>query len=115
MAIIGLAPEAMRPTALALNMLVSIITTLRFARAGHFKLHAFYPFALASVPLAFFGGALHLPSGIYKPIVGVILLLSAGQLARSAYGGGHARRAPRAPLRPRAPAASRSRLARRHP
>jgi uncharacterized membrane protein YfcA len=85
MAIVGLNPEAMRPTALALNILVSIITTLRFVRAGHFKWHTFYPFALTSIPFAFLGGALHLPSWMYKPIVGVILLLAAVQLVRSAY------------------------------
>jgi uncharacterized membrane protein YfcA len=85
MAITGLAPEAMRPTALALNILVAVITTLRFTRAGHFKWRAFYPFALTSVPSAFLGGTLHLPSTIYKPVVGAILLLSAVHLIRSAH------------------------------
>ncbi len=85
MAIVGLAPAAMRPTALALNILVSVITTWRFVRAGQFEWRAFYPFALASVPFAFLGGTLHLPSNVYKPVVGVILLIAAAQLVRSAY------------------------------
>ncbi|MBM3535019.1 MAG: sulfite exporter TauE/SafE family protein [Alphaproteobacteria bacterium] len=85
MAIVGIAPAAMRPTALALNILVSVITTWRFFRAGHFEWRAFWPFALASVPAAFVGGALHLPTDLYKRVVGAILLLAAAQLARSAY------------------------------
>ena len=85
MAIVGLAPEAMRPTALTLNILVSVITTLRFVQRGHFQWRAFYPFALTSVPAAFVGGVLHLPSPVYKTVVGVILLVSAAQLVRSAH------------------------------
>jgi uncharacterized protein len=44
----------------------------------------FWPLALASVPAAFLGGMLHLPTTIYRPLVGVILLLSALELVRSA-------------------------------
>jgi uncharacterized protein len=36
MAIVGLAPETMRPTALALNILVATIAAARYARAGQF-------------------------------------------------------------------------------
>ena len=84
MAVVGLAPEAMRPTALALNILVSVITTVRFVRAGHFNWAAFYPFAVTSVPFAFLGGSVDLPAAFYKPLIGTILLLSAAQMIRSA-------------------------------
>jgi uncharacterized membrane protein YfcA len=84
MAIVGLAPETMRPTALALNILVATIATARYARAGQFDWRTFWPFALASVPAAFFGGMLHLPTTLYRSLVGVILLLSALELVRSA-------------------------------
>ncbi len=84
MAVMGMAPEAMRPTALALNILVSVITTLRFVRAGHFRWRAFYPFAVASIPFAFLGGSLNLPTSVYKPVIGAILLVSAAQMVRSA-------------------------------
>jgi uncharacterized membrane protein YfcA len=84
MAIVGLAPETMRPTALALNILVATIATIRYARAGQFDWRTFWPFALASVPAAFLGGMLHLPTTLYRPIVGVILLLAALELVRSA-------------------------------
>ena len=84
MAIVGLAPETMRPTALALNILVATIATARYARAGQFDWRTLWPFALASVPAAFLGGVLHLPTTLYRPLVGVILLLAALELVRSA-------------------------------
>ena len=84
MAIVGLAPETMRPTALALNILVATIATVRYARAGQFDWRTLWPFALASVPAAFLGGVLHLPTTLYRPLVGVILLLAALELVRSA-------------------------------
>ena len=50
MALFGLAPAVMKPTALALNILVAIIGTVRFYRAGFFSWRTFWPFALASIP-----------------------------------------------------------------
>lgn len=94
MALLGVAPETMRPTALALNILVASIGTVRYVRAGYFEWRSFYPFALTSIPFAFLGGALQLPSHVYKSAVGVILLIAAFELVRSARkakeGGGHA-------------------------
>ena len=84
MAVVGLAPETMRPTALALNILVATIVTARYARAGQFDWRTLWPFALASVPAAFLGGTLHLPTTFYRPLVGAILLLAALELVRSA-------------------------------
>ena len=84
MAIVGLAPETMRPTALALNILVATIATARYARAGQFDWRTLWPFALASVPAAFLGGTLHLPTTLYRPLVGAILFLAALELVRSA-------------------------------
>src|SRR5829696_8247381 len=56
----------------------------RYGRAGQFDRRTLWPFALASVPAAFLGGTLHLPTNLYRPLVGVILLLSALELVRSA-------------------------------
>ena len=84
MALFGLAPDTMKPTALVLNILVAAIATMTYARAGHFEWRVFYAFALLSIPAAFIGGLLNLPASVYKPIVGVILLIAAAQLARSA-------------------------------
>ena len=80
MALAGVAPEVMRPTALTLNVLVAGIATLQFYRAGYFSWRTFLPFAAASVPLAFVGGMIHLPTTIYKPLVGLVLLFAAYRL-----------------------------------
>lgn len=68
--------EEMRPTALLLNLVVSFISFIQYYRGGHFKWSLFWPFALASVPAAFLGGQLSIDSGLYKKILGVLLLLS---------------------------------------
>jgi uncharacterized membrane protein YfcA len=76
-----MAPEAMRPTALVLNVLVATIGTVQFVRAGHFSFSFFWPFALGSVPFAAYGGFLKIDGDLYKQIVGVILVLSALRMA----------------------------------
>src|SRR5947208_14639473 len=85
MALVGMAPDGMRVTALALNVLVAMIRTVSYMRAGHFDWRTFYPFVILSIPAAFIGGVIHLPPQIYKPAVGVILLIAAAELGRSAH------------------------------
>jgi uncharacterized membrane protein YfcA len=84
MALFGLAPETMRPTALALNVLVASLATYRYTRAGQNDLKLLIPFVVASIPAAFVGGMIHIPPAFYKPLIGIILLLSAFQLLRTA-------------------------------
>ena len=76
MSLAGLAPEEIRPTALVLNILVATIGSVQFYRAGHFRWSLFWPFAVVSVPMAFVGGAIALPTAAFKVLVGVVLLLS---------------------------------------
>lgn len=80
MALFGLDPAVMRPTALVLNLLVASVAALKFYRAGCFNWRIFWPFALTSVPMAFVGGQLSLPSALYKPIVALVLLYAAYRL-----------------------------------
>lgn len=84
MALFGLAPEAMRPAALSLNILVASIATFRYARAGQSNWQLLWPFALTSVPAAFLAGAISVPPDIYKPLVGFVLAVSAIQFIRTA-------------------------------
>jgi uncharacterized protein len=84
MALLGVAPATMRPTALALNILVATLVTLRFHLAGQVRWRAVVPFLIGSVPAAFLGGALTLPPGIYKPLAGLVLLVAAGRLFMTA-------------------------------
>jgi hypothetical protein len=80
LALFSLAPAAFKPTALVLNILVSGIATFYFSRAGHFSWRLFWPFAAASIPFSFLGGYLRLPTHVYQPLVGIVLLASACRL-----------------------------------
>lgn len=80
MALVGLAPATMRPTALVLNILVAIFTVYRFGRAGFFNWRNLWPFLLGSVPLAAVGGSWKLANHQYYYVVASALLLSAGIL-----------------------------------
>jgi uncharacterized membrane protein YfcA len=84
MGLFGFAADVMKPTALALNILVAAIATLKFYRAGLFSWKLFWPFAVASIPAAFIGGATILPGHWYKALVGVVLLYAAVWMFRSA-------------------------------
>ncbi len=83
MGLFSFAPEVMKPTALALNIMVSAVATVKFYRAGLFKWQLFWPFAVASVPAAFVGGATMLPARWYKVLVGIVLLYAAVWMFRS--------------------------------
>lgn len=80
MALFGFAAPVMRPVALTLNIIVALIGTYKFYRAGNFSWRVFLPFAAGSIPFAFIGGALTLPTLVYKPIIGAVLLYSAYRL-----------------------------------
>lgn len=74
MAIVGVAPALMKPTALMLNLFVSMIAFIQFYRSGYFSWKFFLPFALASVPFSFLGGTISVDAFLYKKILGVLLL-----------------------------------------
>lgn len=80
MALVGVAPDVMKPSALLLNSLVASIGTLRFYRSGCFSWQLFLPLVVGSIPLAFLGGMLNLPGTLYKQILGVVLLFAAWRL-----------------------------------
>ena len=82
MALFGLAPAVMRPSALTLNVLVAAIAAWKFWRAGRFHWPLFWPFAATSIPFAYVGGLLQLPGHFYKPLVGVVLLYAAWHFLR---------------------------------
>ncbi len=80
MALFGLAPDVMKPTALVLNLVVATVGTIRFASAGHFEWKIFWPLAALSVPMAFLGGMARLPISTYKILLGCVLLFAAWRL-----------------------------------
>src|SRR4030095_4972283 len=75
MAIFSVAPEVMKPTALLLNLFVSLVSFIQFYRGGHFNLRLFLPFAIASVPMAYVGGLITIDTEAYKKILGILLLI----------------------------------------
>ncbi|MES1215333.1 MAG: sulfite exporter TauE/SafE family protein [Bacteroidota bacterium] len=75
MAIFSIAPDVMKPTALLLNLFVSLTSFIQFYRGKHFNWKLFLPFAIASVPMAFVGGLISIDTFVYKKILGVLLLI----------------------------------------
>jgi uncharacterized protein len=80
MAIVGIAPAMMKPSALVMNLAVSAFSFIGFYKAGHFKLKLFIPFVLTSVPMAFLGGTITLSDAIYKKILAVCILISIARM-----------------------------------
>ncbi len=75
MAIFSITPEVMKPTALLLNLFVSLTSFIQFYRGKHFLWKIFFPLALASVPLAFVGGLVVVDGSVYKKMLGLLLLI----------------------------------------
>jgi len=84
MGLVGIEPSLMKPTALCLNILVSSIAFFRFYKAGAFSWALFIPLALTAIPFSYLAGTVSLPSHIYKPVVGAVLLFAAYQSFKSA-------------------------------
>lgn len=76
MSLFAFAPEVMRPTALVLNIFVSLIAFIHYYRAGHFQWRLFAPFAAASIPASFLGGMITLGDDLYRQLLGVFLLFA---------------------------------------
>ena len=84
MALLGFAPEQVRPTALALNLLVGAIGLLRFWRGGHVRWRNVLPFVLASAPAAFLSAQINLPKESYSLLLGLVLVVAAVGVFRHA-------------------------------
>ena len=82
MALLGFAPAVMKPTALVLNVLVALISTVKFWRAGRVPWVTFWPFAAASIPAAFIGGMVSPSVALYQTVAGVVLWYAAYRLLR---------------------------------
>jgi uncharacterized membrane protein YfcA len=80
MALFAIPADAMRPTALALNLIVAGIAAARLLRAGQFNPRLFLLFACGAMPLAFLGGMIVLPGTFYRPLVGIVLWMAALRL-----------------------------------
>lgn len=81
MALFAVPQGTTRPSALILNVFVATIGTIQFYRAGFFSWRAFWPFAVTSIPFAFLGGMITLPTTAYKIVLGAVLIVAAIRLA----------------------------------
>jgi uncharacterized membrane protein YfcA len=84
MTLAGIAPAEIRPAALVLNILVATLTSWRFVSAGHVDWRLVAWAVGPALPAAFLGGRLGLPVAALTAALGVILLLSAANLLRTA-------------------------------
>jgi hypothetical protein len=80
MALFGVAPAAMKPAALAMNIVVALAGAARFGAHGLVPWRLLLPFCLGSIPAAYLGGALAVPVLAHRTILGVVLLLAAARL-----------------------------------
>jgi uncharacterized membrane protein YfcA len=77
MTLLGFAPDQVRPTALALNLLVGGIGLFRWWRGGHVRWRNVLPFVLASAPAAFLSAQIRLPKESWSLLLGIVLLVAA--------------------------------------
>jgi uncharacterized membrane protein YfcA len=76
LALLGVTPASAKVSVLIVNVFVASIAFWRFYRAGHFDLKIFLAFAVASIPLAYFGSKVHVSPLAYKIILGAVLTVA---------------------------------------
>jgi uncharacterized protein len=84
MALLGFAPEQMRPTALALNILVGSIGIVRFYRADLIDIKKVLPFVITSAPCAFFAAKIPIAKESYALLLAIVLIFAALAVFKSA-------------------------------
>ena len=80
MALFAVAPETMRPTALALNLVVAGFGSVRYWYAGQTNFRLLAAFVVTAAPAAFLAGTIHIAPEIYRPLVGLLLWASAARM-----------------------------------
>ncbi|MFD2037472.1 sulfite exporter TauE/SafE family protein [Belliella marina] len=75
--LMGFLPEEIRPSALLLNIFVSLISFLNFRKQESLQKDLFWSLILFSIPAAYVGGTILLDTAIYRKILGIILLFPA--------------------------------------
>lgn len=77
MAIAGIQPALMKPTALVLNIIVASIASYKYFKKETVSLKILAPLIIVSVPCAYLGGRINLSPEYYKPLVGCFLIYAA--------------------------------------
>lgn len=76
MTLAGYGREAIVPTVLVLNILVTLWGSLNYYRAGHLDFRLLRPFVIASIPAAFAGGMLSMSQAAFEAVLGPVLALA---------------------------------------
>jgi uncharacterized protein len=97
MALFGVPTAIMKPTALVMNLGVAGLGTARFAAASLVPWRLLLPICAGSIPAAYLGGLVTLPTQSHRLLLGAVLLFAAVRLAM---------RPREQELRPRPPALS---------
>ena len=80
MSLFSMPLASIKPVALVLNIIVSLIAFIQFYRSGFFDKKIFLTLAITSVPAAFAGSLIKLEPHVYKQILGVLLCITALRL-----------------------------------
>lgn len=80
LALFGMAPAFMKPTALMLNVFVSAIAFFSYYKAGYFRWKLIFPFLITSIPFAYLGAQIRVDVSTYKIILGIFLLLTVARM-----------------------------------
>ena len=81
MALFGMPAAVMKPTALVMNLGVAGLGTFRFAAASLVPWRLLLPICAGSVPAAYLGGLVKLPTQSHRILLGAVLLFAAVRLA----------------------------------
>lgn len=73
LALFNFAPEQIRPTALMLNIVVSMMAFLAYRGTVKFPTKLFLSITLFSVPTAFIGGKILIDASLYRQVLGILL------------------------------------------
>ena len=73
LALLNFAPEQIRPTALIMNMFVSLMAFIGFRKTVVFPNRLFLSLIIFSIPAAYLGGTILVDIVIYKRILGILL------------------------------------------
>ena len=76
MALLNMSPLVMKPTALILNLIVSLVSFLSFYKARHFKSAMLWPLVITSIPAAYLGSIIPVSEPMYKKILAIVLLIA---------------------------------------
>jgi uncharacterized protein len=80
MVLLSVPPSVMRPTALLLNVAVSLMMTLHLFRHKRLDWRMLLPLLCGSIPAAFFGAQFKLSDAVYFQLLAVLMMVSAGLL-----------------------------------